>query len=268
MLVLSGNQRGERLHAGRDELGDVPLRDGELQVPALHLAEFEHLLQESCEPGRVHGQHLGKVGAPLASGEAFHGSVYDAQRGHQLVGDICVELELEMVQFLGLLLLHLAEPHLLPSLETVVGVSPGGVGENSQGTDVGKDCPEGKQRMAEHLYPEGPLLCLVPSEGLQAEQVISRRDVLVAGRVPSLCVYELLFVISLKDVGICVRSPVPLVQQGETDRERADRVVYPDLIGVVDVLIADLPALFRREGPQGGFPEVEVGQAEVLPAGE
>jgi len=132
VLGLAGNQRAESLHTRRYELREISPGDGQFQIPALDFSELEHLLKESGQPGCVDRQDFGQVRIPFSDCQALHRCIDDAQRGHQFVGDIGVELEFQVIEFLSLLFLHPAEPHKFTRLDAVIGVSPDSVGQSSK----------------------------------------------------------------------------------------------------------------------------------------
>ena len=70
--------------------------------------------------------------------------------------------------------------------------------------------------MAQHLDSQDALVGLVPSEGLQAEDIVPRRYVFITCSVSSLGINHLFPVIPFEDVGIYVLLSGALVQKGET----------------------------------------------------
>ena len=267
LLLLAGNQRSESLYAGGDKTCQITFEHGQFQIAALHLAELQHLLQESCQTGRIDRKHLRQIGAPMPLGKTFDRCVDDAQRSHQLVCHIGVELEFEMVQLLNLLGFHTAEIHLLAGLHPVVSVPPRNIGKQDSGKYVSNNRPRRKQRIAQHPNLQSPFVDLLPSRSPEAEKISPGGNIFVARRMTSFSIDYLFLIVSFKYVRIGLRLRIPFVQQGETDGEGVDVVVYLHLLGIVDVPLAHLPALPFRKSPERRFSEPQVRKAESLIAG-
>ena len=178
-------QRGECLDTFANECRHIALRNPDLQVTTLDLAEFEYLLDEAHQTRRVDRDYVVER-LPVCGGaaQAVKRGNDDRQGRHQLVGDIGKELQFRVVQLLGFPAFEFRNADFMLHTQSVAQEADRAVGHPRKGCEIERHGPPRAPGCRQDTHLQHPLVAApdtVAARRLQMEGINARRQVVVGG---------------------------------------------------------------------------------------
>ena len=91
-LASLAKQRYKGFRTTAQKRRDVSIRYTNLQIAAFHLSKFQYLLYQTHQAGSIGSHHRVQCAFVSPALQVFERGKNDAQRSHQLMGDVCKEL--------------------------------------------------------------------------------------------------------------------------------------------------------------------------------
>ena len=240
------------------------MRNPDLQVTTLDLAEFEYLLDKAHQTRRVDRDYVVER-LPVCGGaaQAVKRGNDDRQGRHQLVGDIGKELQFGVVQLLGFPAFEFRNADFMLHAQPVAQEADRTVGHPRKGCEIERHGPPRAPGCRQDTHLQHPLVAApdtVAARRLQMKGINARRQVVVGGEaVLRIDQYVLL----VEPVQLVFEDVVPRIgirKHRKFDIEIVLPVGQRHLICIVDLPGADMLPLLFRHGTQGLVVNPEIGQ--------